>query len=109
MTVCLVYITAGDAQEAIRIGEALVDERLAACVNVHSPITSIYRWQDAIQRDQEVVLVAKTREGLVDRLTARVTALHSYDCPCIVALPVVGGHPPFLDWIEAETTASDQD
>lgn len=103
MTVCLVYITAGSTEEAVRLGEALVDERLAACANVHSPVTSIYRWKDTVQRDTEVVLIAKTREALVVRLTERVVELHSYDCPCVVAVPVSGGHRPFLEWVAAGT------
>lgn len=104
MAVCLVYITAGSADEANRIGAALVEERLAACVNVHSPITSIYRWQGSTQHDTEFVLIAKTQHSLVDRLTERVVALHSYECPCVVAVPVAGGHQPFLEWIDAETS-----
>ena len=107
MPACLVYITAASAEEATRIGRTVVEERLAACVNVHSPITSIYRWQDAIQQDSETVLIAKTPDRLIDRLVERVVELHSYDCPCIVAVPVVGGHRPFLDWIDAETEISE--
>ena len=103
MTECLVYMTAGSAEEAGRIGSALVDERLAACVNVIEPMTAIYRWQGEVKRDTEAVFIAKTRRELVDALTERVKALHSYDCPCVVALPITGGNRLFLDWIDAET------
>lgn len=106
MTYCLVYMTAGSADEARRIGAALVEERLAACANVIDGMTSIYRWEGAVRNDAEAVLIAKTRADLVDALTARVKALHSYTCPCVVALPVAGGNADFLDWIGAETAAS---
>ena len=101
---CLLYMTAPDAEEARRIGDALVAERLAACVNIIPGMTSIYRWEDEVRHETECVLIAKTRGELVERATARVRALHSYDCPCVVALPVTGGNPEFLSWISKETT-----
>lgn len=97
-----VSITAGSAGEAEAIAGALVAERLAACVQTH-PVTSRYRWQGEVQSDLEVMLVAKTRKALLEALIARVLALHSYDVPEIVALPIVGGHGPYLDWIAAQT------
>lgn len=105
MTACFCYMTAGSREEALRIGRALVEERLAACANLIEGMTSIYRWEGAIQEDAEVVLIAKTRPDLVTRLTERVKALHSYDCPCVIALPVDGGNQAFIDWIAAETSA----
>lgn len=103
MTQKLIYITAGSEEEAKRIGRALVEERLAACANVLGAVTSFYWWQGALQEDGEAVLIAKTRTDLVDRLVERVKALHGYDCPCVVALPIEAGNPAFLDWIDAET------
>jgi len=100
---CLLYMTASGADEARRIGDALVAERLAACVNIIPGMTSIYRWEGEVRHDSEVVLIAKTRAELVGPATERVRALHSYDCPCIVALPVAGGNPDFLAWIADET------
>lgn len=96
---CFVYMTASSAEEARRIGEALVAEQLAACVNVIDGMISIYRWQGAVQRDTEAVLIAKTTGQLVAALTERVKALHSYDCPCVAALPIGGGNADFLTWI----------
>jgi len=104
MAVSLVYVTTESRDQAIEIGRALVGERLAACANVSGPITAIFRWDGAVQEGEEHVLIAKTRSDLVDRLQARVKALHSYDCPCVVALPIEAGHGPFLDWIAAETS-----
>ena len=103
MSVCLVYITTSDTAEAVSIGRDLVERRLAACANVHGPVTSIYRWQDEIQQDQETVLIAKTTLDLVERVTERVVEIHSYECPCVVSVPITGGYSPFLEWINAET------
>ncbi len=99
----LIYITAGTAEEARRIGRAIVEERLAACANVLGEVASFYWWEDALQEDTEAVLIAKTRDDLVDRLVARVRELHSYDCPCVVALRIDAGNPEFLAWIDKET------
>lgn len=100
----MVYMTAADAAEASRIGRALVERRLAACANVLGPIRSFYWWDGKVQDDAEVALVAKTRADLVPELTRAVKELHSYQVPCVVALPVADGNPDFLAWIEAETS-----
>ena len=84
------------------IGEALVGEHLAACVNLIEGMRSIYRWQGQIQRDTETVIIAKTTEDRVAALTERVKALHSYDTPCIVVLPIEGGNAEFLKWISEQ-------
>lgn len=102
---CVCYVTAGSRDEALRIGRALVEERLAACANVHAGVGSIYWWQGRLEEAEEAVVVLKTRAELVPALTARVRQLHSYDCPCVVALPIEAGNPDYLDWIAAETTA----
>ncbi|MFC5354094.1 divalent-cation tolerance protein CutA [Azospirillum himalayense] len=97
------YITAGSRDEARRIGRALVEEGLAACANIFDGMTSIYRWQDAIEEATETVLIAKTRAELFDRLAARVRELHSYEVPCVVELRVGRGNPAYLDWLRDET------
>ena len=102
MEINFVYMTAGSKDEAGAIGKALVELKLAACVNIIDGMRSIYSWEGKIQEDAEVILIAKTREALVPELTEKVKELHSYDCPCIVSLPVSGGNKAFLDWI-AET------
>jgi periplasmic divalent cation tolerance protein len=103
MELSLVYITASSRVEAEEIGAELVDNRLAACVNIFEKMTSIYRWEGKIHKDSETVLIAKTRTELVDKLITSVRALHSYTVPCIISLPVTGGNPGFLNWIENET------
>lgn len=99
----LLYVTAGSRNEAVDIGRTMVEERLAACANVIGPMTSIYRWQGAINQDDETVLVLKTATALVEAATTRILSLHSYTCPCVIALPIDGGNPDFLAWIAAET------
>lgn len=101
----LVYMTAASRDEAKKIGRALVEERLAACANVIDGMESVYWWQGRLTEDRETVLIAKTRAELLPALTERVRALHSYSVPCVVALPVLGGNPAYLGWLEAETRA----
>lgn len=98
-----IYVTTETVEDAHRIGAALVESHLAACANILPGMTSIYRWQGAIQRNSEVVLILKTRAELTDAAVAKVKALHPYQCPCAVALPISGGLPDFLNWIDAET------
>ncbi|CCQ73809.1 divalent-cation tolerance protein CutA [Magnetospira sp. QH-2] len=99
----LIYITASSPDEALAIGETLVGERLAACVNILPGMISMYWWQGEVQQDEECVLIAKTRDTQVESLIARVKELHSYDCPCVVALPIEKGNPAFLQWIDEQT------
>jgi periplasmic divalent cation tolerance protein len=99
----MIYITTSSRDEALRIGRTVVADRLAACANVLPGVTSVYRWQGEVQEDGETALILKTRSDLVERITQRVKELHSYDCPCVVALPIAGGNPDFLQWIAEET------
>ena len=98
----VVLMTAGSQQQAEKIAHTLVKEMLAACVNLLPGVTSVYRWEGEVQRDQEWLLVAKTTRQVLDDLVRRVQALHSYDLPEIVALPVVGGNQAYLRWIDGE-------
>ncbi len=99
----LVYITASNLEEARKIGKELVASRLAACVNIIGNMNSFYWWEGEIQDDREVILIAKTKETLVRELVEKVKSMHSYSCPCVVSLPVLGGNEDFLQWIESET------
>ena len=103
MSATLVYVTAPSRDEAMKIARAAVEERLAACANVLGPMTSMYWWEGKVQEEGEVSFILKTRADLVPALTQRIKALHSYTCPCVVALPVAAGNPDFLAWIDAET------
>ena len=97
-----IYITTEDITEARTIGKVLVEERLAACVNIIDGMESMFWWEGAAQSENETILIAKTTADTVEKLTSRVQEVHSYDCPCIVALPIQGGHPEFLSWIAEE-------
>lgn len=99
------YIVAASRAEAESIARALVSEGLAACVNILGDVHSIYRWKGAVEEARECALIAKTTPEQFEALRARVVTLHSYDCPCIVAWPIVDGHAPYLEWI-AQTTGN---
>ena len=100
---CLVYMTVGLIKEAKQIGRILVKQNLVACVNILENMTSIYKWKDDLEEDGEVVMTAKTRKTHMPQLIKTVTEQHSYECPCILELPIEGGNPEFLRWIETET------
>lgn len=100
MNACLCYVSLGPREDAQAIARTLVEERLAAAVNLHTGVSSFYRWQGRVEEAAEVTLIAKTRAALVPRLTARVIELHSYACPAVVAVPIHGGHADYLAWIE---------
>ena len=99
MRTFLVYMTAADKAEARAIGRHLVQSKLAACVNIFDGMNSMYVWQGEFQDDHEAVLIAKTTENRVPGLIAAVRERHSYECPCIVTLPISDGNPGFLEWI----------
>ena len=103
MSAHFIYVTTPDAATAERIGRTLVEERLAACANILPAMRSIYRWKGAVEQADEAVLILKTAADRVSALTERVAALHPYETPCIVALPIAAGNPAYLDWITAET------
>jgi periplasmic divalent cation tolerance protein len=101
----VVLVTVGSRDEGERIATAVVGDQLAACVNIVGPIESIYRWDDQVQHDQELLLVMKTRAALVGDLEVRVKALHSYQTPEIIALPITSGSQAYLDWLQGATRA----
>ncbi len=100
----VVLITAPSAEVGHQIASALVESRLAACVNILSPVRSIYRWQGQVMDEQEVLLLVKTRASLVEsQLIPAVRRLHPYETPEVIALTVTAGLPEYLAWLEAET------
>jgi periplasmic divalent cation tolerance protein len=100
----VVFVTCGSEEEGLKIAHALVQERLAACVNLMSPIRSIYRWEGKICDEKEWLLIIKTQMARVDDLEKRVKALHSYSVPEIIALPIVTGSPSYLNWLKEMTS-----
>jgi periplasmic divalent cation tolerance protein len=98
-----VLVTVGSREQGERIAEAVVGEQLAACVNVIGPVRSIYRWEEQLQRDDEWLLVIKARAASFDALAARVRALHSYQTPEVIAVPLTAGSAAYLEWLRGAT------
>ncbi len=99
----LIFITAATQEEASRIGKILVQEHLAACVNIVSGIQSIFFWETKVQEETEALLLCKSRLPLMEKLTVRVKSLHSYTVPEIIAIPIVAGSQEYLHWIQDAT------
>ncbi len=103
MAAQLVYVTAPTLDEAESLARLAVEGRLAACANILPGMRSLYWWQGKLESADETVLLLKTTAELAPALIRALTVAHSYDCPCVVALPIATGNPDFLLWIEAET------
>jgi len=99
----VVFVTCGSEEEALQIANALVKDHLAACVNLISPIRSIYRWEGKIWDEREWLLLIKTQTQRFEQLERRIKSLHSYTTPEIISIPITRGSLPYLDWIR-ETT-----
>ena len=99
----IVLITASSKDEAVKIGTALVNEHLAACVNIVPEVRSVFFWEGKTHDERETLLIAKSRQPLLEPLITRVKTLHSYTVPEVVALPILGGSPEYLRWLN-ETT-----
>jgi periplasmic divalent cation tolerance protein len=97
--IAIVFVTCPDGESAARLARTLVEERLAACGNLVPGLRSIYAWQGAIQDEAEVLLVLKTRRERAEDLCARVAALHPYQVPEAIVLPVTHGLPAYLAWV----------
>lgn len=95
----IVFITASSEDEASKISRALVEARLAGCVNIIKNIRSIYSWEEKIEDETEVLMIAKTQKNLFDSLMKKVKALHSYKVPEIIAMPIVDGSEDYLKWL----------
>jgi periplasmic divalent cation tolerance protein len=98
-----VYATFGSDEEARRIARTLVEERLAACANILGGCRSIYRWEGEIEEAEEVAALFKTRSDLAEALIARLASLHGYEVPAAVVWPIDEAHPPYAQWVAAET------
>lgn len=96
---CLVYVTVSDKNEAEKIGEKAVSLKLAACANVFKEISSFYHWDGKMQKDKEAGLILKTKESLLPKLKQKVKEMHSYSCPCFLAIPIVYADEEYSKWI----------
>jgi len=101
--ISIIYSTTGSIEEARKIACILVEEKLAACVNIIPKIESIYCWQGNIEEDNECIFLAKTTDKNIDKTIQKIKELHSYDVPDIVAIPITHGFKKYLDWVEDET------
>jgi periplasmic divalent cation tolerance protein len=99
----MIYVICKDSKEAESIGRTLVEKRLVACVNIIPEITSFFRWKGEVRKEGEALLLAKTRESLVEKITETVKELHSYSVPCITSFPITKGNREYLKWIDKET------
>ena len=102
MTIAIVYAVFADIDEAMRIGRTVVEERLAACINILAPCTSIYRWEGKVEQSDEAPAILKTTLELADTLIARLAELHSYEVPAIVAWSADHALPAYAEWLESE-------
>jgi periplasmic divalent cation tolerance protein len=98
-----IYVTTSDVDEAERIGETLVRERLAACANIIPEITSIYWWEGKVEKDKEGLMFLKTKKEKVPELVERIKELHSYEVPAVLSLHILGGNEDYLRWVDEET------
>ena len=106
MSMLLVLTNLPDRAAAERLADSLIEKRLAACVNILAPCRSVYRWNDAVQHDEEHPLLIKTSTERYAELEAAIRAGHAYELPEIIAVPVERGLPAYLDWVSAETGVS---
>lgn len=99
----VILVTTPDEESAERVAQSLVEERLVACVNILPAVRSVYRWQGSVEEAKEVLLVIKARRGDVGSVAQRVHQLHPYEVPEVIAIDIVDGHAPYLEWLRVET------
>ncbi len=98
----LVYITTSSKEESKEIGKRLVEEKLAACINIVASIESIYLWKGKIEEDEESLLIVKTKDSNIGKIIKRVKEIHSYETPAILAIPIIKGSKDYLDYLDGE-------
>ena len=103
MLASTIYVTTNSHKEAKIIAEIVIREKLAACANIIGSVSSVFMWQGEVCEESETAIILKTVPALIDKLTRRIKEMHSYECPCIVALEIVGGNTDYIDWILNET------
>jgi periplasmic divalent cation tolerance protein len=103
----IVLVTAPSKEEAEKIAHSLLNERLIACANIIGPVHSLFWWQDKIDKAQEHIILMKTRKDLFSKLSEKVKSLHSYQIPEIIAMPIVEGFKPYMEWLESSLKIND--
>lgn len=109
MSHIVVIITTSNKEEAVKIVRSLLKERLIACANIVGPVSSLFWWQEKIDEENEFLVFMKSHKSLFERLSERVTEIHSYGVPEIVALPIIAGSPPYLDWLKTSLQPVSED
>jgi periplasmic divalent cation tolerance protein len=108
MDMCMIYATIDTENQALALGGMLVEERLAACVNIIPGMRSIYRWQGVVEEADEMVVLVKTRKDYADKVIARIREVHPAEVPAVLVLPILKGNPAFFDWIARETSPAEK-
>ncbi len=103
----VIFITASSKEEAEKIGHKLVENKLAACVNIIEPISSLFWWQAKIDRASESLLIIKSKKSKLPKIIKLIKSIHSYEVPEIIALPIIGGEKKYLRWIDESLAKSD--
>lgn len=96
-------MTASSKEEAKKIAKSLLEDKLIACANIIDKVDSLYWWEDQIQEDSEVSIIAKTHKSRFDEINTKVKSLHSYSCPCVIALPITDANPDYAKWLKGLT------
>jgi periplasmic divalent cation tolerance protein len=109
MSYVVVIITTPNKEEAVKIVRSLLEERLIACANILGPVSSLFWWQGKIDEKSEFLVFMKSHKSLFERLSERGMEIHSYDVPEIIALPIIEGSPPYLDWLRASLQLVSED
>jgi len=104
----IVFNTCNSADLASSMAESLVSNKLAACVNIINNVESVYQWQGKIEHDKEILLIIKTRQSLFSQIEKVIQALHDYELPEIIAVPIEAGQQKYLNWIQSATLATEQ-
>lgn len=102
-TITLLYVTCSNIEEAELIASTLLEKRLIACANILSGMQSLYRWEGKVEQSTETVMIVKTTQDNASATHNAIVELHSYECPCILEIPVSGGHEPFLTWLQEQS------
>ncbi len=98
-----VFVSASDEKEAFRIADELIDNKLAACVQIVGPVTSVYRWKNKKEKTSEWICIIKSKKEIYSKLENKIKEIHTYEVPEIVVLPIVNGNKDYLKWLEQET------
>lgn len=98
----LIYITTEDKEEAKKVSAPLIEEGLAACANIIPGMNSVFYWEGEVQSEEECILIVKTDESMNEKVMERVRSLHSYDCPCMLVLPIKDGNDDFVSWVQEQ-------